>query len=199
MVKKKSCERSPDGKHHARPNEGCGFCGTEEGAAKEWGDQWNEEYEEIVEPKPNWEELKGQAECVGPGWRPIILSLVEFAKNESESYEHDMELLAKWEAEKNYCAGWERVTAVKKKYPINPYRYFGIDQTKEKLGSLRCYTHGGTNEFYGAVRLAEILSFKVCEGCGAAGTQTSDGWIKTLCKSCRETRNRGNFGRWNRV
>jgi hypothetical protein len=56
-----------------------------------------------------------------------------------------------------------------------------VEQIKEKFGGLRFYYQGGDDFIHGAVWLAESLSAKVCEECGAPGKRTSEGWVKTLC------------------
>jgi hypothetical protein len=81
--------------------------------------------------EPDWNRLKEFKECVGKGWWPLVETLVDFAKNGYKSYEEDMKLLAKWEAEENYCAGWKRVKELKEESPTNPYTCV---ETKLKKG-----------------------------------------------------------------
>jgi hypothetical protein len=57
-----------------------------------------------------------------------------------------------------------------------------LDQVKEKFGTLRFYYTGGDDYIDGLVRMAESMSGVICEECGKPGTQTSGGWIKTVCK-----------------
>ena len=139
--------------------------------------------------RPDWTGLLRHQKNIGPGWRPIFAALINHAKFLSERYDEDMKLLKMWEKEKNYCAGWERVKALKERYPTNPFSDFDIDQLKEKFGSMRCYHHGGNEEFYHAVSFAEYLTSYICEECGRAGTQNKTGWIKTLCDECRRKKN----------
>ena len=54
-------------------------------------------------------------------------------------------------------------------------------QIKEKFGGLRYYIDGGDETIYGMIRLAESLSFTICEECGESGKLRSGGWMKTLC------------------
>lgn len=58
-------------------------------------------------------------------------------------------------------------------------------QVKEKFGGLRFYINSSDDLIHGMIWLAENLSFRTCESCGAIKdvSQTS-GWIKTLCKTC---------------
>jgi len=57
-----------------------------------------------------------------------------------------------------------------------------ICQIKEKFGGLRFYINGGSDEIYKLISDAEVKSMKTCEVCGKPGTQTSGGWINTLCE-----------------
>jgi hypothetical protein len=56
-----------------------------------------------------------------------------------------------------------------------------LDQVKEKFGTLRFYYTGGDDYISGLVSMAESMSGVTCEECGKPGTQTSGGWIKTVC------------------
>jgi len=58
-------------------------------------------------------------------------------------------------------------------------------QVKEKFGGLRFYADGGDKFTDGLIVMAEGLSERICEECGAPGTQNRGGWISTLCDSCR--------------
>lgn len=60
-----------------------------------------------------------------------------------------------------------------------------FDQVKEKYGGLRVYFTGGDDYVEGVIRMAEEYSYKVCEVCGNSGKPNKDGWITTLCDSCR--------------
>lgn len=55
------------------------------------------------------------------------------------------------------------------------------DQVKEKFGTLRFYYHGGDEQIYGMVRMAESMSAVTCEECGTPGKIRNGGWIRTLC------------------
>ncbi len=56
-----------------------------------------------------------------------------------------------------------------------------VEQIKEKFGTLRFYYQGGDDFITGAVWLAESMSGKMCEECGAPGKRTQGGWVQTLC------------------
>ena len=58
-------------------------------------------------------------------------------------------------------------------------------QVKEKYGGLRFYIYGGDSYVYGLIRMAETISYRICEQCGNKGSSNNSGWISTLCEECR--------------
>lgn len=54
-------------------------------------------------------------------------------------------------------------------------------QVKEKFGTLRFYVDGGDDYTDGVIAMAEALSGRTCEECGAPGTTNSGGWLSTRC------------------
>ena len=54
-------------------------------------------------------------------------------------------------------------------------------QVKEKFGGLRFYVDGGDDWIYGAISMAEAMSYRTCEVCGAHGETRGVGWIRTTC------------------
>jgi hypothetical protein len=54
-------------------------------------------------------------------------------------------------------------------------------QVKEKFGGMRFYYDGGDDIIYGMVKMAEEMSYKICEECGNKGESRSNGWVHTLC------------------
>ncbi len=54
-------------------------------------------------------------------------------------------------------------------------------QVKEKFGTLRFYVDGGNERSWTLIELAEGMSERTCEVCGAPGTIRRGGWIRTLC------------------
>lgn len=54
-------------------------------------------------------------------------------------------------------------------------------QIKEKFGTLRVYTDGTDDEINGMIRMAEAMSGRTCEECGAPGELRPGGWYRTLC------------------
>ena len=65
------------------------------------------------------------------------------------------------------------------------YKFFSVDQIKEKWGTLRFYFHGGNDKTDLLVSEAEHRSEHVCEDCGEPGELRDDlPWIRTLCDRC---------------
>jgi hypothetical protein len=56
-----------------------------------------------------------------------------------------------------------------------------VAQIKEKFGTLRFYMTQETPYISGAIAVAESISHRVCEDCGASGTLRKGGWLRTLC------------------
>lgn len=56
-------------------------------------------------------------------------------------------------------------------------------QVKEKWGGLRFYVNSSDDYIDGAIALAESLSLRTCEQCGAPGKPRGGGWVRTLCDS----------------
>ena len=54
-------------------------------------------------------------------------------------------------------------------------------QVKEKFGGLRFYIDGGDDWVYGAISMAEAMSYRICEVCGAPGQTRGTGWVRTTC------------------
>lgn len=55
------------------------------------------------------------------------------------------------------------------------------DQVKQKYGTLRFYYTGGNDMISGIVSMAEAMSGKVCEECGAPGITKGKRWVYTTC------------------
>lgn len=56
-------------------------------------------------------------------------------------------------------------------------------QVKEKFGTLRFYYSGGDEVTSGMVIMAQALSARICEVCGAPGAlEDNDGWYRVRCK-----------------
>lgn len=153
-------------------------------------------------------ELANQKEIILPiqfgfecddGWYMLLDELMGEIKNhiENENRNRSNEFKSKFLAKLSYIlriktshkqkllrklGEWIYKKAPRGKFP--PI-YLNISQVKEKLGGLRFDYYGGDDTIFGMTRLAEKLSYKICENCGSTDkvTQTK-GWIKTLCNKC---------------
>ncbi|WP_288440960.1 hypothetical protein [uncultured Pseudomonas sp.] len=56
-----------------------------------------------------------------------------------------------------------------------------VAQVKSKFGELHFFYDGGDSYCMGAVALAEQMSLKTCEQCGAPGKLSTGRWVSTLC------------------
>lgn len=65
----------------------------------------------------------------------------------------------------------------------NPKTKIAIAQIKEKFGTLRFYTHHGTDELYKLIHDAETRSSETCETCGQPGKLQTARWIYTACEA----------------
>jgi len=59
-------------------------------------------------------------------------------------------------------------------------------QVKDKFGALRFYYNGGDDYISGMVTLAENLSQRTCDICGAPGQEREGPWIVTRCDAHKE-------------
>jgi hypothetical protein len=105
----------------------------------------------------------------GDGWYDLIDTLCGVIENEFENNE----IQHKYRVERG------EATEEDAPQPTIPI------QIKEKFGGLRFYVNGGTPTIYGAIHMAESMSFRICEHCGNPGKTGGKGWIKTLCEPCR--------------
>lgn len=78
-----------------------------------------------------------------------------------------------------------------------PHLQFQITQIKEKFGGLRFYYDGGDRDIFGMTRLAESLSYAICETCGSTkDVGRTQGWYYTICKPCYDKDDRANKLIW---
>lgn len=109
-------------------------------------------------------------EC-GNGWYEIISNVCWMIKQHEDNKRWRQEYLEKNEP--------ERLANEPEYFPVK------FDQVKEKYGGLRLYFSGGDEYVEGLVRMAEAISYTICEVCGNKGNLNKGGWISTLCESCR--------------
>jgi len=74
------------------------------------------------------------------------------------------------------------------KLPADAPDFFQVEatQVKEKFGGLRFYVNYYDDYIRGLISMAETISYKTCETCGLPGKPNDDGWIATLCETCRD-------------
>lgn len=60
-----------------------------------------------------------------------------------------------------------------------------VTTVKEKFGGLRIYVDHADPKTFDVIDEMENESLRTCEECGEAGETGGDGWIKTLCDTCR--------------
>jgi hypothetical protein len=76
---------------------------------------------------------------------------------------------------------------------------FSFSQIKEKFGAGRIYYDGGSDYTRGLVDMAEAMTARTCEECGAAGTTRRMSWVRTLCDSCHSDWDNIRQAKWDRL
>jgi len=106
---------------------------------------------------------------IGDGWYDIIDQLCGCIQNHLDwkNAEGQYEGSKKHRSEEELKNGVPQVKA---------------EQVKEKFASLRFYYTGGDDTIAGMVSMAEAISERTCETCGASGKRTSGAWMRTLCR-----------------
>jgi len=136
-------------------------------------------------------------EC-GDGWFPILDALMGDIQNHIENVNMNRENqfrheFPKWLQRKAYRLPWKRKLLKKfllwitDRFPmgVDPMPPVSITQVKEKFGGLRFYYNGGDDFIYGLETMAESMSYRTCEYCGATkDVGHTQEWIITCCKSC---------------
>ena len=105
---------------------------------------------------------------VGDGWYDLLDTLCS-------QIQHHID----W---KNGTGQYEKYKDLRKEGESESVPQLVAEQIKEKFGTLRFYAYGGDEKTAGMIEMAEALSGRMCEECGAPGRLTKGGWIKTLCK-----------------
>ena len=57
-------------------------------------------------------------------------------------------------------------------------------QVKQKFGGLRFYTDRSSDLYFALIKLAEAMSFRLCEDCGHPGAPRPGSGVFTLCQAC---------------
>lgn len=114
------------------------------------------------------------------GWREIVEVLLFRLADKMRRYDEVVAIRERLE-KKGEHEEW--VTQYFEEHPDgDPYKGFQIVQVKQKFGGLRFYTNFTRPEIYGMISMAESLSYRTCEECGApARASHLNGWYRTLC------------------
>ena len=128
--------------------------------------------------------------AVGDGWYNIVDALCANIQNRIDNRLDSIKWTEKWnreieEAEDNDFEDWDDWKSREKRPVPEPIQQVVAIQVKEKFGGLRFYFSGGDDFIDGVVALAESMSYRTCEVCGAPGTSNSEGYIQTLCETHR--------------
>jgi hypothetical protein len=57
-------------------------------------------------------------------------------------------------------------------------------QVKQKFGGLRFYTDRSNDLYFALIKMAEAMSFRLCEDCGHPGVPRPGSGVFTLCQAC---------------
>jgi hypothetical protein len=125
--------------------------------------------------------------CCGDGWYNILDAMCANIQNHinwrleqiKSAHEFNEELE---EARANDFEDWPDWKSRTPRDIPEPVEQVVATQVKEKFGDLRFYYRGGDDLIDAVVRMAESMSSRTCEECGAPGTHSSGGWIRTLCE-----------------
>ena len=142
-------------------------------------------------------------EC-GDGWYMLLDQLMgeiqQYIKYKNESLDREFKIQFLWDLQRWFRfksrkkGSWKEKLAewIYEKAPKGkPHIFIRIDQIKEKFGGLRFYYSGGDDEISGMVRMAESLSYKICEYCGTTiNVGRTQGWICVVCKDCYDKNER---------
>lgn len=119
----------------------------------------------------------------GDGWYNIIDALCANIQNHIDNRLDNIERTKKWNANvNNPDYEWTAIVERKERPVPEPVEQVVAIQVKEKFGGLRFYYMGGDEYIRGLENMAESMSYRTCEVCGAPGTSTKGRWIRTLCE-----------------
>lgn len=124
--------------------------------------------------------------CCGDGWYNIIDRACSLIQNHIDWRLKQIEAVEKFNAElaeaaSNDFENWPEYRSKEPRDIPEPVEQVIATQIKEKFGGLRFYYNGGDSFIGGVVAMAEEMSYRTCEECGAPGKESTSGWIRTLC------------------
>jgi hypothetical protein len=123
----------------------------------------------------------------GDGWYNILDAMCANIQNHIDNRLDSIKWAEKWNAEVAEAAAndfedWDDWKSRKPRKVPEPVLQVVATQVKEKYGTLRFYFDGGDDYIDGIIAMAESMSARTCEVCGAPGTSNGGGWIRTLCE-----------------
>ena len=117
------------------------------------------------------------------GWFNILDAMCLNIQNHIENVEDQIKWAHKWNDRVNDPNHEWTAFVERKERPIpEPVEQVVATQVKEKFGGLRFYYNGGDDHILGIVNMAESMSYRTCEECGAPAKSNNEGWIRTLCE-----------------
>ena len=119
----------------------------------------------------------------GDGWYNILETMCANIQGHINNRLEAIEWTRKWNARVNDPDHeWTAIFERKERPVPEPVEQVVAIQVKEKFGGLRFYYNGGDEYIDGVVAMAESMSYRTCEVCGAPGTLSGDRWVRTLCE-----------------
>ena len=134
--------------------------------------------------------------CTGDGWYTILDVLCGMLYSDYRQAKDRYESLAE-AGVGGVLYGTRTVTqeeldAAKAKMDEEAERVPVASQIKEKFGGLRFYVDNATDKHWNFISVAESMSYRTCEECGAPGKRYTDGYHQTLCDIHAEMNGRSN-------
>jgi hypothetical protein len=129
---------------------------------------------------------------VGPGWYDLIDTLCSTIQGHIDQSKKNMEFYKKSYEELSWFKKLKYKVRIfqGKVFALEPVNQVVAFQVKEKFGGLRFYINSSDAFIYGAIDMAEKMSYRICEDCGRSGKSRNDrSWILTLCDECNAERN----------
>lgn len=125
--------------------------------------------------------------AVGDGWYNIIDALCANIQSHINNRLDQIKWAEKFnaklaEAKANGFEDWDDWKSREPREIPEPIEQVVASQVKEKFGGLRFYYTGGDDYISGLEHMAESMSYRTCEVCGAPGTSTKGSWIRVLCE-----------------
>lgn len=121
----------------------------------------------------------------GDGWYNIIDVLCGMLTSDyrqaKSRYDHFMELGVGGVLYGTKTVTQEQIDEAKVKLDEETLKVPVASQVKEKFGGLRFYVNGATDKHWNFISVAENMSYRTCEMCGAPGKTYTNGWHTTLC------------------